>query len=63
MNAEVYLGKENVDVARGLTSDVVRALVQPISGQDRGGQNVTSDHFFTSVGLANQLKKQKIYTC
>jgi len=37
MNAKVYLGKENNEVARGLASDVVCTLVQPISGQDRGG--------------------------
>jgi len=59
MNAKVYLGKENNEVARGLTSDVICALVQPISGQDRGGRNVTTDNFFTSVDLANQLKNKK----
>ena len=59
MNAEVYLGKENNEVARGLTSDVC-ALVQPISGQDRGGRNVTTDNFFTSVDLANQLKNKTL---
>jgi len=63
MNAKVYLSKESNEVAHGLTSDVVCALVQPISGQYRGGQNVTADNFFTSVDLANQLKKQKIDTC
>jgi len=60
MNAEVYLGKENNEFARGLTSDVVCTLVQPISGQDRGGQNVTTDNFFTSVELTNQLKNKKL---
>jgi hypothetical protein len=60
MNAEVYLGKENNEVARGLASDVVCTLVQPISGQDRGGRNVTTDNFFTSVELANQLKNKKL---
>ena len=44
MNAKVYLGKENNKVARGLTSDVICALVQLISGQDRGGRNVTTDN-------------------
>ena len=57
MNAKVNLGKENNKVARGLASDVVCTLVQPISGQDRGGRNVTTDNFFTSVELANQLQK------
>ena len=38
MNAKVYLGKENNEVARGLTCDVVCALVLPISGQDRAGE-------------------------
>jgi hypothetical protein len=32
MNAKVYLGKENNEVACGLASDVVCTLVQPISG-------------------------------
>jgi len=32
MNAKVYMGKENNEVARGLASDVVCTLVQPISG-------------------------------
>ena len=63
MNAKVYLGKENNDVARGLANDVVCTFVQPISGQDRGGQSITTDNFFTSVGLANQLKNKKIDTC
>jgi hypothetical protein len=35
-------------------------LVQPISGQDRGGRNVTTDNFFTPVDLANQLKNKKL---
>jgi hypothetical protein len=39
--------------------DVVCTLVQPISGHDRGGRNVT-DNFFTSVELANQLKNKKL---
>jgi len=42
MNAKVYLGKESNEVARGLASDV-----QSISGQDRGGRNVTTGNFFT----------------
>jgi len=60
MNAKVYLGKENNEVVRGLTSDVVCTLVQPISGQDKVGRNVTTDNFFTSVDLANQLKNKKL---
>jgi hypothetical protein len=43
-----------------LASDVVCTLVQPISGQDRGWKNVTTDNFFTSVDLANQLKSKKL---
>ena len=63
MNAKVYLGKENNEIARGLATDVICKLVQPISGQDRGGRNVTINNFFTSVDLENQLKNKKIYTC
>jgi hypothetical protein len=55
-NAKVHFGKENNEVARGLARDVVCTLVQPISGQDRGGRNVTTDNLFTSVDLENQLK-------
>jgi hypothetical protein len=43
-----------------LASDVVCTLVQPISGQDRGGKNLTTDNFFTSVDLAYQLKNKKL---
>ena len=63
MNAKVYFDKENNEVARGLASDVDCTLVQPISGQDRGGGNVTADNFFTSVDLENRLKYKKIDTC
>jgi len=38
MNEKVYLSKENNEVARELTSDVVCTSVQPISGQDRAGE-------------------------
>jgi hypothetical protein len=60
MNVKVYLGKENNEVACGLASDVVCTLVQPICGQDRGRRKVTTDNFFTSVDLANQLKNTKL---
>jgi hypothetical protein len=60
MNAKVYLGKENNEVACGLASDVICTLVQPISGQDRGRRNVTTDYFFMSVDHANQLKNKKL---
>jgi hypothetical protein len=55
LNAKVYLGKVNNEVARGLASDIC-TLVQPISGQDRGGRNITTDNFFTSVDLAMNWK-------
>ena len=60
MNAKVYLGKGNSEVASGLASDVVCTLLQPFSGQDRGGRNVTTGNFFTSVDLENQLKNKKL---
>jgi hypothetical protein len=53
MNAKVYMRKENNEVAHGLASDVICTLVQPISGQDRGEQNITTANFFTSIDLAN----------
>ena len=62
MNAKVYLGKENNEETCGLASDVLCTLVQPISAQDRDGRNVTTDNFFTSVDLANQLKNKKKLT-
>jgi hypothetical protein len=52
------LGKENNKIARGLARVVVCILVQFISGQDRGGRNITTDKFFMSVDLANQLKRK-----
>jgi hypothetical protein len=60
MNAKVCMRKENNEVTRGLASDIVCTLVQPISGQDRGGRHVTTDNFFTSVDLANQVKNKKL---
>jgi hypothetical protein len=60
MNAKRYLGIENNEVVHGLASDVICTLVQPISGQDRGWRNVTTDNFFTSVDLPNQLKNKKL---
>ena len=59
MNAKVYFGKENNEVARELASDVVCMLAQPISGH-QGGQNVTTDNFFTSVDLSNRLKDRSL---
>jgi hypothetical protein len=38
----------------------LHTLVQPISGQDRGGRNVTTDNFFASVDLTNQLKNKTL---
>ena len=35
-------------------------MVQPVSGQDRGGRNVTTDNFLASVDFANQLKNKKL---
>ena len=59
MNAKVYLGKENNEVARESASDVVCTLVQPISGQ-QGGRNMTTDNFFTSVHLFKRLKDRSL---
>ena len=60
MNAKVYVGKENNEIARGLASDVVCTLVQPISGQDRGGRNLTKYNYFASIDLANQPEDSPI---
>jgi len=43
-----------------LASDVDCKFVLPVSGQDRGGRKVTTDNFFTSVDLANQLKNKTL---
>jgi hypothetical protein len=43
-----------------LASDIVFSLVQPISGQGTGGQNLTTDNFFTSVDLENQPKNKQL---
>jgi hypothetical protein len=59
MNAKVYLDKENNEVTRGMANDIVCTLAQPISGRDRGGRNVTTDNFFTSVDLANKVETDK----
>ena len=59
MNAKVYLGKENNEVACELASDIVCMLVQPISGQ-QGGRHVTTDNFFTSVDFFNRLKDRSL---
>ena len=45
------MSKENNEIARELASDVFCTLVEPISGQDRGGRN---------VDLANQLNNKKL---
>jgi len=60
MNVKVYMVKKNNEVARGLASDVVCTLVEPIYGQDRGGRTVKTDNFFTSIDLANQLNNKKL---
>ena len=56
------MGKENNEVVGGLASDVVCTLIQPISGQGRGGRNVTIDSFFTSIDIENQLKNKESNT-
>jgi hypothetical protein len=58
---ERVFGQKNDEIVHGLTSDVFCTLVQSSSGQDRGGRNLTNDHFFTLVDLVNQPKK--IDTC
>jgi hypothetical protein len=42
MNLNVYFSKLHNEVTRGLAGGVFWAFVQPISGQDRGGRNVTT---------------------
>jgi hypothetical protein len=56
-NAEVYLGKVGNLPEKGQASRVVLQLTEPISNS---GRNVTTDQFFTSVTLAQELKKRRL---
>jgi hypothetical protein len=56
-NAEVYLGKVGNLPEKGQTSRVVLQLTEPISNS---GRNITTDQFFTSVTLAQELKKRRL---
>ena len=57
-NASVYCGKENASEAacRDLGGKVVRQLLEPLHCE---GRNITTDNYFTSLGLARDLLKAK----
>ena len=61
-NAMVYLGKNSVQVPRGMTQGEVftGALVEPFY---RGGRTVTTDNFFTTVPLALSLAAEGMHLC
>jgi len=56
--ASVYCGKENAREAtcRDLGGKVVRQLLEPLHCE---GRNITTDNYFTSLGLARDLLKAK----
>lgn len=56
-NAQVYLGQQPGGREVGQGQRVVLDLVQPIEGS---GRNVTTDQFFTSFELGQELKEQRL---
>ncbi|XP_035272145.1 piggyBac transposable element-derived protein 4-like [Anguilla anguilla] len=57
LNAFPYLGKDEArPVGERLADNVVMRLVEPFVGK---GRNITSDNFFTSIALANNLHAKK----
>ena len=57
-NASIYCGKENPSEATCKDQDgkVVRQLLEPLHCE---GRNITTDNYFTSLGLARDLLKAK----
>ena len=55
-NASIYCGKENPNEAtcKDLGGKVVRQLLEPLHCE---GRNITTDNYFTSLGLARDLIK------
>ena len=56
-NAQIYLGKEGNLPEVGQASRVVMDLCRPIY---QSGRNITTDNFFTSVPLANNLLEKRL---
>jgi hypothetical protein len=55
-NTQIYVGKERGRTETGQESRVVKGLVTPCYNS---GRNVTTDNFFTSYSLAQDLVKKK----
>ncbi|XP_068211224.1 piggyBac transposable element-derived protein 4-like [Palaemon carinicauda] len=61
-NAIPYLGKDTVEVPRGLTLGEVFTM-NPVAPFHRRGRTVTTDNFFTSIPLALALEREGVYLC
>jgi hypothetical protein len=56
-NGEIYLGKVGHQPEKGQAMRVVLQLTQPIMNS---GRNITTDQFFTSIPLAQELSKNRL---
>ncbi|XP_045463858.1 piggyBac transposable element-derived protein 3-like [Harmonia axyridis] len=64
VNTEIYCGKQTPSKAclekgekLSLPTQVVMRLIEPVKGSNR---NITTDNWYTSLELANALKKEKL---
>ncbi|XP_045480889.1 piggyBac transposable element-derived protein 3-like [Harmonia axyridis] len=64
VNSEIYCGKQTPSKAclekgekLSLPTQVVMRLIEPVKGSNR---NITTDNWYTSLELANALKKEKL---
>ena len=57
---EVYTGKKGNTVEQGLGARVVKTLTSDLKGKHH---LIYFDNYFTSLGLLEDLEKDKIYEC